>query len=126
MKRKMYVIYRTLIALLALAVAGPGPTIMHAQQSNRVGLVVRFGDGSLITRCVEFTESEISGYDLLTRSGLDIVAAFDPGQGAAVCAIEGAEGWEDRARRFLPAMHPDSDRMLQELIESWTWCIRNN
>ncbi len=45
---------------------------------------------------------------------------------AAVCAIEGAEGWEERARRFLPAAHRDSDRMLQEIIESWTWFIRNN
>jgi hypothetical protein len=50
---------------------------------------VRFGDGSLTTRCVEFSGATISGYDLLTRSGLDIVAAFDSGQGAAICSIEG-------------------------------------
>lgn len=89
MKRKIQAIYWALAILLALAVVVPGLTTIHAQQSNRVGLVVRFGDGSLITRCVEFAESEISGYDLLTRSGLSIVAAFDSGQGAAICAIEG-------------------------------------
>lgn len=45
---------------------------------------------------------------------------------AAVCAIEGAEGWEERARHLLPAARPEGDRMLQEIIESWTWLIRNN
>lgn len=89
MKRKIYASYWILIVLLTLVVTRPDLAATHAQQSNRAGLVVRFGDGSLATRCVEFSESTISGYDLLIRSGLDIVAAFDSGQGAAVCKIEG-------------------------------------
>jgi hypothetical protein len=78
-----------LVALLALTLAGAGLGSVHADGPNRVGLVVRLGDGSLTTRCVEFGGPEISGYDVLVRSGLNIVAAFDSGMGAAVCAIEG-------------------------------------
>jgi len=78
-----------LIVLLGLVLAVSGLGRVNAQATNRAGLVVRFGDGSLITRCIEFGESEISGYEALTRSGLNVVAAFDPGAGAAICAIEG-------------------------------------
>jgi hypothetical protein len=77
------------LALVLLAVISSGLPDVQAQSGNRAGLVVRFGDGSLVTRCIEFSESEISGYDLLTRAGLNVVAAFDSGMGAAICAIEG-------------------------------------
>jgi hypothetical protein len=86
MKHKLDVIYLGLTVLLALvAVAGPGA---RAQSPNRAGLLVRFGDGTVITRCVEFSEAEINGYELLQRSGLAVVAAFDLGPGAAICKIE--------------------------------------
>jgi hypothetical protein len=77
------------LALGLLAVILSGLPDVRAQGGNRAGLVVRFGDGSLVTRCIEFSESEISGYDLLTRAGLNVVTAFDSGMGAAICAIEG-------------------------------------
>jgi len=89
MKRKIYAIYWILIVLLALVVVRPNLAAIHAQQSNRAGVVVRLSDGSLTTHCIEFSESGISGYDLLMRSGLNIVAAFDSGQGAAVCSVAG-------------------------------------
>jgi hypothetical protein len=59
-----------------------------AQESNHAGLVVQFGDGSIETRCVEFAESNISGLELLERSGLPILAAYDPSMGAMVCKIQ--------------------------------------
>lgn len=89
MKREIRSVYLALLVLLALAVAGAGLSGARAQSSNRVGLVVRFGDGSFVTRCVEFSEPQISGYDVLMRSGLNIVAAYFSGEGAAICAIEG-------------------------------------
>jgi hypothetical protein len=85
MKHKLSVFYLGLTVLLTLAAVGPGA---RAQSPNRAGLLVRFGDGTVITRCVEFGEAEISGYDLLQRSGLAVVAAFDSGAGAAICKIE--------------------------------------
>jgi uncharacterized repeat protein (TIGR01451 family) len=72
--------------LLSKTGAGAGARA-RAQGTNRAGLVVRFGDGSYITRCIPFSESEISGLDVLTRSGLTVVAA-----GWAICDIEGESG----------------------------------
>ncbi len=77
-----------LILILLIAPNHRAPNL-HAQTLHRVGLIVRFGNGSTITRCVEFSEPEISSYDVLDRSGLNIVASFDLGMGAAICAIEG-------------------------------------
>ncbi len=88
MKRKVNGIYLALVVLLAQVVVGVSLRGVRAQETNRIGLVVRFGDGSLITRCIEFGESEISGYDVLMRSGLTVVAAYDSGQGTAICKIE--------------------------------------
>jgi hypothetical protein len=80
---------RLLIAILVCAFALGVASGVRAQQPNRVGLVVVHGDGSTITRCIEFSGAEISGYDVLQRSGLEIVASHDPGMGAALCAIDG-------------------------------------
>ena len=74
--------------LLALTLAVPWLPTAGAEAPARAGLVVRFGNGSFVTRCIELGESEMSGYDVLIRSGLDVVAAFDSGMGAAVCKIE--------------------------------------
>jgi hypothetical protein len=59
----------------------------HAQGIHRAGLVVRMGDGSVISRCVAFSEAEISGCELLMQSGLEVTAAR-----CAVCDIEGQSG----------------------------------
>jgi hypothetical protein len=88
------IVISLLIVFLVCTFALTSGEGVRAQQSNRVGLVVVHGDGSTITRCVEFDESEISGYDILQRSGLEIVAAQDSGMGAAICTIDG-EGCPD-------------------------------
>jgi hypothetical protein len=87
--RKKRISALCLFSLLAVAIVDQPLIPAHAMQSNRVGLVVAHGDGSTITRCIEFSESELSGYDVLQRSGLEIVAAQDSGAGAAVCAVDG-------------------------------------
>lgn len=72
-----------LIATLFLA------TPSAAQQPNRVGLMVQFGDGRVETRCISFTEDEITGIEVLQRSGLDLGVDYN-NVGAAVCSIDGA------------------------------------
>lgn len=67
------------------------PLDVGAQSPNQVGLVVGMGDGSVVTRCVEFAEAEISGYDLLMRSGLQVVATQSGGMGLTICQL-GGEG----------------------------------
>jgi hypothetical protein len=64
------------------------PARAGAQGPNRVGLVVHLGDGNLLTRCVEFPEAEISGYDVLERAGLQVVRQAE-GMGSIVCSIQG-------------------------------------
>jgi len=82
---------RCVFVLLAAVVAGAtvlgAPSPVRAQPPSRVALVVHFGDRT-VTRCVSFEESQISGYDVLERSGVEVTASFGP-MGAAICAIEG-------------------------------------
>jgi hypothetical protein len=73
--------------LLVLTVAGLLPNPLGAQADHRVALVVRFDDENVISRCISFPEDQISGYDVLDRSRLEIVADFG-GMGAAICKIE--------------------------------------
>lgn len=69
--------------LLLFLVAG---TIV-AQESNRVALVVSLGNGEVLTKCVQFVEDEITGYEALSRSGLPFDSTI-VGLGASVCRIE--------------------------------------
>jgi hypothetical protein len=76
------------LMVLVLAVANPFGFVA-ADQGSRAGLVVQFGDGHVVTRCIAFEEDEISGSDLLARSGLDVVIDASRGMGVTVCRIEG-------------------------------------
>lgn len=97
-------VYSTVEALLGLAkgplfsIVPPQPAATDTQMPqdsepavSRAGLVVTMADGSSLLRCVEFQEQAISGFDLLTASGLTLETAVDPLRGMAVCSIE-AEG----------------------------------
>ena len=75
----------SLIVLLAASTALARGAV--AQGPYKVGLVVRFGDGSVFTDCVEFTSPEITGEDVLDRSGLSVIKDPSYGLGAAVCKI---------------------------------------
>jgi hypothetical protein len=73
----------SLLVTLTLAVAA----VAQAQGGERrAGLVVQYGDGSVATACVRFAEEELTGLQLLERSGLPIVVQSG-GIGAAVCKI---------------------------------------
>ncbi|HEC36251.1 MAG TPA: hypothetical protein ENI39_06935 [Anaerolineae bacterium] len=78
-----------IILLLAAALLGVGPAMAQEPPPNQAGLVVVYGDGRVVTRCVSFTEEAISGADLLRRSGLSVVMTFYGGLGYGVCAIGG-------------------------------------
>jgi len=73
--------------ILILALLGPG--LAWADEPSRAGLVVQFADGQTETMCVEFEEKEITGADLLIRSGLEAVVDPSSGLGIIVCRIEG-------------------------------------
>lgn len=60
-----------------------GAAVHHA------GLVVIFEGGRTETYCIEFSEDEINGAELLQRSGLEVVFSSGSGFGAGICRIEG-------------------------------------
>ena len=88
-------VYSTVEALLAFADAPLFPVTATDEENsaeditNQAGLVVTMPDGSTVLRCIAFTGESISGYDLLTTSGLQLETSFDPSKGNAVCGIEG-------------------------------------
>ncbi len=75
---------RLLLLLPMLVLLAPAPIM--SQASSRAGVVVKFGDGSVQTRCVDFNAESISGLELLQRSGVDVIAQTS-GSNAAVCKI---------------------------------------
>lgn len=74
--------------LLLLLLAAAGVTLARAQDANRAGLVVVHGDGRVVSQCVEFAEDEITGMELLERSGLDLNVDAASGMGAIVCRLD--------------------------------------
>jgi hypothetical protein len=86
------------LILVALLTAGlwPAPQPLHAQTTNAAGVVVVFGNGTVIKQCVPFDTADISGYELLTRA-MDRqtpvrfpVYAEISGTGTSICAIGNA------------------------------------
>ncbi len=79
----MTVVLAAVVALLVV----PG---LRAQQGrHRAGLVIQYGDGRVETYCVAFDEPEITGLELLQRSGVPLIIDPSYAWGAAVCKIDG-------------------------------------
>jgi hypothetical protein len=55
---------------------------------NRAGLVIKHGDGRIVTACVAFDEAQLSGLQLLQRAGLDLSIEASS-TGGAICRING-------------------------------------
>lgn len=87
--RRLTIIARWALVLIALTSIGalverPG----HAQSTENVaGLVILDGDGDLGYALVTFEEEEISGMELLRRSGAEPVTITFGGLGEGVCGI---------------------------------------
>jgi len=81
---------RLIAALLILSTVALASILpAAAQRPNGAGVVIRFGDGSLIYAYVQFEEETISSEELLYRSGLAVAIAPYSGLGAGVCMING-------------------------------------
>ena len=57
-------------------------------EPNQAGIVVVQADGSVVSRCVGFTEESITGYDLLVR-GQFAIRSDVTAMGASVCSVDG-------------------------------------
>ena len=78
------------LLLTALCLLAGASTARAQGGDHRAALVVRFADNSVETRCVAFSEPSITGAELLTRSGLQVIMDHTSGIGGAVCSIAGA------------------------------------
>lgn len=77
--------------LLLLALSLVIARTAHAQDAgdlHRAGLVIVPAEGEVVTRCVEFAEESLNGYELLSRSGL-AVQGEQAAMGMTICSLEG-------------------------------------
>jgi hypothetical protein len=78
------------ILFLVLVLVLPASAIAQGTP-HRAGLIIRFGEGRVITRCVSFNEPSLTGVELLSRAGLSIRVDTSSSIGAGVCKI-GSQG----------------------------------
>lgn len=77
-----------LVLLCVLGLVASRFVAVSAEDINVAGLIVDYGDGRISYAWVPFAEDEISGVELLERSGLDVVTVGFGGMGDAVCQID--------------------------------------
>jgi hypothetical protein len=78
----------SVVALLLVFALFP-PVAVESQSLNHAGLVIRHSDRRLIYAYIAFAEDEISGVELLRRSGISLVTVGFGGLGEGVCTIDG-------------------------------------
>ena len=83
------VVAASVAALASLAPGSPVPSTCAAAGSHRAALVVEHGDGSVVSRCVAFDASRVTGEELLNVSGIAWSGQTFGGFGEAVCAMDG-------------------------------------
>jgi hypothetical protein len=88
--KRITAVLLTLLTVLALAASPTAPASRAlAKDTQQVGLVIRFSDGSVFTDCIDYTGPGMTGEDVLDESGLSLVKDFSyGGLGAAICRIE--------------------------------------
>ena len=128
--------------LLSLGLPAVAPSPRAAERPNGAGLVIRYGDGQVAMYYVEFREPELSGLELLLRSGSTVTLANFGSLGFAVCAIDG-EGcpaddcfcqsygsppfyWHYYRLRedgswVLQSVGPSSRRVRDGDVDGWAW-----
>ena len=104
--------YSTAEAIIGLA-GIPFSQLGAAPVTHRAGMAIFSGDNTLVTDCISYTESNLTGLQLLQRSGQAIVTATNPTQGTAVCKI-GQVG-------------DDSNNCFGSMPNYWSyWLLGNN
>ncbi|MDQ3045757.1 MAG: hypothetical protein M3R06_11515 [Chloroflexota bacterium] len=78
-----------------------GQTPAATQSLNQAGMVVAYGDGHLTYVYAAFTESSISAFELLERSGLPYVSVEFGGLGQGICSIGDRGCGPDTCRQNL-------------------------
>jgi hypothetical protein len=84
-----FIVAVSVAALASLAPGSPVPSTCAAAGSHHAALVVEHGDSSVVSRCVAFDASQVTGVELLNASGIAWSGQTFGGFGEAVCAMDG-------------------------------------
>lgn len=136
-----------LVLALLVVVLGTVSASAADGELHHAGLVVRHGDGQITYAYVAFREDEMSGLDLLERTGIEQVTVSFGGLGAGVCSLEGEGCPTGECRRnvcqsganapywryfrqvepgkWQPAPLGASSSVVQDgTIDAWVWTSR--
>ncbi len=135
----------TLISILVVVTAAGSAA--SATTLNAAGLVIKHGDGSVLYYYVQFSESEITGTQLLERAGVSIDITPYAGMGEAICRIDG-EGCPSTncfCKSYTnPAIYwryhrltsdgswvtvpsgPDQRKVHNGDVDGWSWSAQDN
>ena len=117
-QRTSRLLLRVLLALalpLILLLAATGSVAAEPAPPNRAGLVVRFGDGTVQTACVDLgPDGEATGEDLLDAASLQPVIEYTA-LGGTVCEIDRAGLWLSRRGLLVPVQGRRVVRLLAVL-----------
>jgi len=90
-RRTRYLVLLLLTLTLFIASLVLGTVTLYAMntaaKTHHAGIVVQYGNGKVINRCVDFTDDNFTGLDLLTQTDLDVVVDANNAMGVAVCKI---------------------------------------
>ena len=89
---------------------------------NHAGVVIVFPDGTE-TYCVEFAEDELSGAELLQRTGLPLVLSGFGGLGSGVCRIDNV-GCSDPGNCFCQCQGADCHYWTYFELDGDAWRFR--
>ena len=86
-----------------------GDVDQTGDEFNHAGVIIRHGDGGLTYAYVAFAEEEISGIELLERSGVERLTIPFGGLGQGVCQLEGEGCAVEECRRRVCQGARDDD-----------------
>ena len=78
---------RTALLIIGLCLSLAGGSVQAQEGENRAGLVIEFSDGTTESYCFPFTGEYITGFDLLLKTGHDVIAETQGALGAWICKI---------------------------------------
>lgn len=111
-----------LVVLVVASLIGSGST--SAQGTHHAAIVIDFGGGQLTSSCVPFAEDEISGVDLLRRSGATVVFSGSGGLGEGVCQID-EQGCNDPGDCFCQCRGADCHYWSYWTLQDGEWHFQN-
>lgn len=100
-----------------------GEDAVAGQALRHAGVVIVFPDGT-DTYCVSFDEGELSGAELLQRTGLPLVLSGFGGMGAGVCRIDDV-GCSDPGNCWCQCRGADCHYWTYYKMDGKAWRIQN-